>query len=100
MSNLAATADTVPATHGSGLVVLVGIGLLVLALLTIGYLTVCWLRPFGPCRHHNPLRRAVLCSRCHGTGRRVRPGRHVLNRLRDAHRRTDRIDDPADRNRY
>jgi hypothetical protein len=88
----AATTITAAATEGSGLLVLASVGLLALALLTVGYLAVCWLRPFTRCRHHNPLRRAALCTRCHGSGRRVRPGRHLFNRLRDTRRRTDRID--------
>lgn len=96
----AATTPTAAATDGSSLLVLASVGLLALALLTIGHLAACWLRPFTRCRHNNPLRRAVLCTRCHGTGRRVRIGRHVLNRLRDAHRRADRIENPADRNRF
>jgi hypothetical protein len=87
VSILTATTLTTAATDRSGLVWLVSIGLLVLALVTVCHLAVCWLRPFTRCRHRNPLRRrAVNCTRCDGTGYRVRRGRHVLNRLRDARR--------------
>jgi hypothetical protein len=73
---------------------LVGAGLLILAVVTGSHLAVCWLRPFTRCRHRNPLRRrAVHCTRCDGTGYRVRAGRHVLNRLRNTRRSADRFDD-------
>jgi ribosomal protein L40E len=89
----AATTITSTATNGSGLLVVAGLVLAALAVLTVCHLTVCWLRPFTRCRHRNPLRRAALCRRCEGTGYRVRVGRHVLKRLRDAHHRADRLDD-------
>ena len=68
-----------------------------LILVTLGYLLTCWLWPFTNCRrcHGTGKRRAIigrrsfgLCRRCHGDGRRLRIGRHVLNYLRETHRRS------------
>lgn len=93
MLTSAATSLLAAATHGSGLLVVIGIGLLALAVVTVGHLAVCRLRPFTRCRHRNPLRRrAVHCTRCDGTGYRVRAGRHALNRLRHTRSRSHRID--------
>jgi hypothetical protein len=68
-----------------------GILLLVLTIVTLGYLAACWLWPFVACRRCTGTgkRRALfggnafrLCRRCDGTGRQLRPGRRVLNYLR------------------
>ncbi|SMD14173.1 hypothetical protein [Kibdelosporangium aridum] len=93
----AATTIPITATYSSALSGLVAVGLLALVITTLGYLTVCWLRPFTRCRHRHPLRRrATRCTRCDGTGYRVRAGRHLLNRLRDSHRRHGRHRDWRD----
>ncbi|MFU8875893.1 hypothetical protein [Micromonospora sp. SL4-19] len=64
---------------------------LALALLTLGYLAVCVVAPFGRCRTCNstgrkrsPLSRSGReCRRCAGTGLRLRPGRHAINHIKD-----------------
>lgn len=63
-----------------------------LLLVTLGYLFVCAVRPFGTCRRcqgtgrlGSRIRRG--CRRCHGTGLRIRAGRHAYNRLARIHRR-------------
>ena len=91
MPSLAATTPTIPATHRDALVWVVGAAVLALVVVAVGYLALCWLKPFTSCRHRNPLRRrAVLCLRCDGTGYRIRLGRHALNRFRATRGRLDR----------
>ncbi|MDG4768512.1 hypothetical protein O7632_31120 [Solwaraspora sp. WMMD406] len=83
MTTLAATATT-DTIH-------IALILTALAVVTLGYGLLCWLYPFGHCRRcHGTGRRPSplgkhfrLCRRCDGTGRTIRPGRHVLNYLRD-----------------
>ncbi|MEV5690713.1 hypothetical protein [Micromonospora globbae] len=85
MPTLAATATHAGST--AGLIVLI------LAAVTLGYLAVCWLRPFRRCRrcHGTGRRRSLIlratraCRRCDGTGEHLRPGRVALNYLRDLH---------------
>ena len=57
------------------------------------------LYPFTNCRRCKATgkRRSIfggrgfaLCSRCDGTGRQLRPGRHVLNYLRELHDKAER----------
>ncbi len=66
---------------------------LIMVGVTAGYLLVCWLYPFRDCprcrgtgKRRAPFGRTfALCSRCHGDRRQLRPGRHLLNYLRDIH---------------
>lgn len=78
----AATATSTTATSGgySGLL------FLALIVLTLGYLGLCWIWPFRPCRHcrgygrfTGPMRGIRLCRRCDGTGLKLRAGRRVWN---------------------
>ena len=71
--------------------------LLMLAVVTAGYLGTCALFPFRACprcqgggTRSNPVARATfrMCPRCEGTGRQVRPGRRVYEYLAGK----DRID--------
>ena len=90
MPTLAATAT---ATVGGAAMIL-----LILTIVTLGYLLQCWLYPFVSCRrcggtgrHRSPIGRAFrLCRHCDGDGRRLRPGRHVINYLRALHERGTR----------
>ncbi len=53
----------------------------------------CWASPFGPCWWCKADGRnaAGYCNACHGSGRRVRLGRRIHDRIRAEHRRgTDR----------
>ncbi|WP_246835432.1 hypothetical protein, partial [Micromonospora sp. MH33] len=58
------------------------------------YLIKCYAVPFGPCRRCKGKgeRRGLIlrlkreCSRCGGTGKRVRVGRRVIERVRDEYR--------------
>ncbi|MDO3687357.1 hypothetical protein [Micromonospora sp. C28ISP2-4] len=58
------------------------------------YLIKCYAVPFGPCRRCNGAgeRRGLIlrlkreCHRCAGTGKRVRVGRRVIERVRDEYR--------------
>ncbi|WP_217201625.1 hypothetical protein [Streptomyces buecherae] len=71
---------------------------LLLFALTVGYICLCAVSPFGPCRkcsglgatsrvtHSGQLKVGRTCRRCHGVGRRIRIGRHLLNRARRTHR--------------
>ncbi|WP_229405208.1 hypothetical protein [Micromonospora sp. NBRC 110038] len=62
-----------------------------LILITVGYLTVCAVSPFGRCRacHTTGRTRSRLggirrdCRHCAGTGLRIRYGRHIINHLHD-----------------
>ncbi|MFG1656867.1 hypothetical protein ACGFIY_10105 [Micromonospora chersina] len=64
---------------------------IILALLTLGYLGLCVVSPFGRCRtchgtgrNRSPLGRIRRdCRRCAATGLRIRRGRHVINHLHD-----------------
>ncbi|MBI1759334.1 MAG: hypothetical protein HYR62_08935 [Actinobacteria bacterium] len=61
--------------------------------ITLGYLLVCWVRPFTPCKRchgagYRPsllARHERLCRRCMGTGHQLRAGRRVLNYFRTLH---------------
>ncbi|MFL6126316.1 hypothetical protein [Actinophytocola sp.] len=59
--------------------------MLVLVIVTAGYLTACWLFPFTHCHHDYAFNRRV-CRRCEGTGTRLRAGRRLLNHIRAARR--------------
>ena len=71
-----------------------------LLVVTVGYILGCWAFPFTNCptcggdgKHRSPAgRRFRLCRRCDGTGRRLRTGRALWNRLhqRDRHGRDGR----------
>lgn len=58
------------------------------------YLIKCYAVPFGPCRRCKGkgerrgriLRLTRECHRCAGTGKRVRVGRRVIERVRDEYR--------------
>ncbi|MEU8050023.1 hypothetical protein [Micromonospora haikouensis] len=90
MSPLAATATPIASTAAGFL--------LTLAAVTLGYLGVCWVRPFRRCRRcHGTGRRPGLilrtgrtCRRCDGTGEHLRPGRTALNYLRELHDKSNR----------
>ncbi|MGW4466090.1 hypothetical protein [Micromonospora sp. NPDC004704] len=68
------------------------------SLVTLGYLAVCSVSPFGPCRHCHGTgkqrfrigRRRHECRPCDGTGRRIRIGTHIVNRIRAEYRRGNR----------
>jgi hypothetical protein len=68
---------------------------LLLTLLTVGYLLACAVWPYRPCsrcrgtgRVRSPLGRSLrLCRRCNATGLRLRAGRHIWNWLRRTRRR-------------
>jgi hypothetical protein len=91
MLHPAATATRTTTTHS---IHIPGIGVLLLLGLAwaVGYLLLCWISPFATCRRCHGLgkrrvgRRIRHCRRCDDTGLRLRPGRHVLNRLRSIHR--------------
>lgn len=61
-----------------------------LIIITFGYASACYVKPFGRCRKCNgtgrtttrTLRRARWCRRCDATGLRLRIGRHVFNAIR------------------
>jgi hypothetical protein len=92
----AATAIPVAATQGSDLATAahtlgqIAVVALIVTIVAAGYLFTCLVWPFGTCRRCQGygLRKAPLgsalrhCGRCHGTGYRVRIGRHVINHLR------------------
>lgn len=86
MTTYAATATGHPAASA--------ILFLIFTVVTGCYLLACWLYPFTNCRRcaGTGKRRSIfggrsfaLCRRCDGTGRQLRPGRHILNHLRDQH---------------
>ncbi|TDC10715.1 hypothetical protein E1267_02950 [Nonomuraea longispora] len=62
--------------------------------LTLRYLTLCYVKPFRTCRKCDGKRRIPNrigkgshdCRRCDATGLRLRWGRHVLNYARRLHR--------------
>lgn len=94
MSPLAATAtssDTTPVQDAAVLV-------LILVVVTVGYLGWCYVSPFarcGRCDGNGKLRtrngRAWRpCPRCDGDGARLRIGRHLVNHLRAARRDADK----------
>ncbi|TDC39060.1 hypothetical protein E1211_05170 [Micromonospora sp. 15K316] len=64
---------------------------LILPALTLGYLGLCVIAPFGRCRScdGNGRKRSPLgrirreCRNCAGTGLRLRVGRHVINHIKD-----------------
>lgn len=72
--------------------------ILIALLVTLGYITVCVIWPFGPCRScrgtgklRSPTGRAWrYCRRCRGTGARLRTGRRLSNHLTRLHRDTTR----------
>jgi hypothetical protein len=72
---------------------MIGVLILALLLVTLGYALGCWLWPFGACRkckgsgkRRSPFGKAFgLCRRCHGDGRRLRVGRRIINVLRELH---------------
>ncbi|GLW31236.1 hypothetical protein [Actinoplanes regularis] len=72
---------------------MIGVLILALALVTLGYALGCWLWPFSDCRkcHGTGKRRSLfgrsfgLCRRCHGDGKRLRIGRRIINSLRELH---------------
>ncbi|CUU60455.1 hypothetical protein Ga0074812_14031 [Parafrankia irregularis] len=61
-----------------------------LIVVTLGYILLCWVRPFGPCPHcHGTARteshftrRTRPCRHCDHTGLRLRVGRRACNALR------------------
>ena len=93
MHPFAATATPLATTHSHGPQ---GDGWIVLVLLgwAAGYLFLCWIWPFTNCRRCRgwgkrkaPIGRGFRhCPRCHGTGYRLRIGRHLLNYLRNTRR--------------
>ena len=83
MPSYAATTAPDDATHSYSLAGLVTVAVLVLVIVTAGYLTWCWLFPFTRCRHAHHF---VRCRRCQGTGTRLRAGRRLLNHIRAARR--------------
>lgn len=88
MPTYAATTTHTAATHSHTLDALVGLvpaAVLLLAIVTAGYLTTCWLFPFTHCHHDYAFNRRV-CRRCEGTGMRLRAGRRLLNHIRAARR--------------
>jgi hypothetical protein len=56
---------------------------LILIAVTLGYIGLCWVRPFGPCRTCRPTKRRPrgrrYCRRCNSTRLRLRTGRRVWN---------------------
>ncbi|MEU7174958.1 hypothetical protein ABZ949_26135 [Micromonospora tulbaghiae] len=66
--------------------------------LTLGYLAVCVVDPFGRCRtchgtgrKRSPFSRAGReCRRCAGTGLRLRVGRHAINHIKDEYQAAKR----------
>jgi hypothetical protein len=68
--------------------------------LVVGYVLLCWIKPFGRCWRcrrtgsHKRLitRRLRTCRRCRGSGLRLRHGRRIFNYFarihREAHTRT------------
>lgn len=63
--------------------------------ITLGYLGLCKVAPFGRCRKCSGTGRTVTgkrrmtrktCRRCHGHGIRLRTGRHLLNAVTALHR--------------
>ena len=72
--------------------------ILTLTAVTLGYIMVCWIWPFKPCRRcsgtgrrRSPTGRAVrLCRPCRGTGRRLRAGRWIHNQISHARREANR----------
>jgi hypothetical protein len=85
MSIHAATGTQDTTTYSHSLAGLITIAVVVLVIVTAGYLTRCWLFPFTHCRHTNQ-RHAARCRRCEGTGTRLRTGRRLLNHIRAARR--------------
>ena len=76
--------------HATGAALLI----LIMIVVTLGYILACWLYPFTTCRRCRGTgkRRAILggrtfghCRRCHGDGHMIRPGRRALNYLRVLH---------------
>lgn len=66
---------------------------LLLLAVTLGYLLVCAVWPFTPCRrcggygrHHGPMRGIRLCRHCDGSGLRLRMGRRAWNAGRRIYR--------------
>ncbi|MFC1409203.1 hypothetical protein ACEZCY_11090 [Streptacidiphilus sp. N1-12] len=69
-----------------------------LLIITLGYVFLCAVSPFGRCRKCNGLgfalhtdrkgrpRRGKDCRRCKTTGARIRFGRHLFNLAADLHR--------------
>jgi len=64
-----------------------------LAIVTLGYVVLCVVSPFGSCRrchghgHHITRRgRRRLCRRCDATGLRIRTGRHLVNAAQRTYR--------------
>ncbi len=71
--------------------------LLLLALITFGYVLVCAVWPYRPCRRcggtgklHGGFGGIRYCPRCNHTGLRLRLGRHLYNLLRRAEREGNR----------
>ena len=85
MPSLAATTTLADATHGHNLDGLLSAALVGLLIVTVGYLLWCWLFPFTRCRHRG-IQVAARCQSCQGTNRRVRAGRHLINRIRSMRR--------------
>ncbi|MFU8854323.1 hypothetical protein ACNAW0_25555 [Micromonospora sp. SL1-18] len=71
---------------------------LILAAITLGYLALCVVVPFGHCRTCNgtgrkrsPLsRNGRECRHCAGTGLRLRVGRHAINHIKDEYQAAKR----------
>ncbi|WP_249714084.1 hypothetical protein [Rhizomonospora bruguierae] len=85
MPTLAATATQ--AGSAAGMIILI------LTIVTLGYLTACMIRPFRRCRRCNGtgsrrsliLRAGRTCRRCDGHGEHLRTGRVAINYLRELH---------------
>jgi len=73
---------------------------IILAVVTLGYVWLCWMRPFRRCPKCEGtgwtcsavLRRPKPCRRCVGEGWRLRHGRRAYNHLHRLHRDGTRAD--------
>jgi hypothetical protein len=85
----ATTAATTPPGSGGAVLFLALTGIM------LGYLFVCWLRPFRTCRRCGGTGRRPMwigsgfryCTPCQGTGHALRTGRRLINALRATHDR-------------
>lgn len=82
-----------------------GVFLLVMIVVTLGYFWSCAVYPYRPCRScrgvghfRSPILRAIrLCRRCAGTGRTLRAGRRAYNAAVRARRAIRRSQGRSDR---
>ncbi|MEO3747143.1 hypothetical protein [Plantactinospora sp. B5E13] len=64
-----------------------------LTVVTLGHLILCVVSPFGACRRCHGRGRGRTyrhCTRCDGTGLRIRFGRHLWNDIRREHQQGQR----------